>query len=214
MTVELTRIKDLLGNLEEELLAAAVKERMAAGEDPMAIVEACRDGMGVVGERYSSGEYYVSDLIVSGELFNEVMKILGPGLLSGEDGGARTKVVFGTAHDDIHNIGKDIVVNMLRCNGFDVYDLGVDVPPEAFVNKVRETGATIVGISGLLTTAFASMEATIKALEEAGLHNVKVIIGGGMVNDLVRAQVGADAWGRNPLEAIEFVKSCSEVKVK
>lgn len=206
MSGELTRLKELFGDLDEAPLLTLVKERVAAGENPTSIVEACREGMGIVGARYSSGEYYVSDLIVSGELFNEVTKLL-PSLSAAGAGKARPKIVFGTAHDDIHNIGKDIVVNMLRCNGYEVYDLGVDVPPEKFVEKVRETGARIVGISGLLTTAFASMEATIQALKDAGLHNVKVMIGGGMINELVCEQVGADAWGKNPMEAIEFIKS-------
>ena len=215
MAGELGKIKELFCNLDEEPLLAAVKERMAAKERPMAIVEACRDGMKVVGDRYASGEYYLSELIVSAELFSEVMKILGPSISSGGSGGPRTKVVFGTAHDDIHNIGKDIVVNLLRLSGFEVYDLGVDVPPEAFVKKVRETGASVVGISGLLTVAFASMKATIKALEDAGLRpGVKVIIGGGMVNELVRSEVGADAWGSNPMEAIDLVKSYAEVAAK
>ena len=215
MAGELGKIKELFSTLDEAPLLALVKESMAAKVKPMAIVEACREGMGIVGDRYASGEYYLSELIVSAELFSEVMKIVGPSLSAGGDGRARTKVVVGTAHDDIHNIGKDIVVNLLRLSGFEVYDLGVDVPPEAFVAKVRETGARIVGISGLLTTAFASMQATIKALEQAGLRpGVKVIIGGGMVNELVRSQVGADAWGSNPMEAIDFVKSYSEVAAR
>ena len=215
MPGELSRIKKLLGDLEEETLLTLVKERLAANDNPMAIVEACREGMDVVGERFGSQEYFVSDLIVSAELFNEVMNILAPKLPAGGSGGPVTKVVFGTVQDDVHDIGKNLVVAMLRCNGFEVYDVGIDAPARAFVDKVKETGATVVGLSGLLTAAFSSMEATIKALKDAGLRDkVKVMIGGGMVNDFVRVKVGADAWGRDAMEAVKLVKSFSEVKVK
>lgn len=213
MSAELVKIKELLGDLEEDRLLEAVKSCMSAGDDPMAIVEACRDGMEEVGRRFSAEEYFVSELIVSAELFNSVMKVLGPSLAAASDGGPKTKVVIGTVKGDVHDIGKDIVVAMLRCNGFDVYDVGIDAAPQVFVDKVRETGAQVVGLSGLLTVAFASMENTIKALKDAGL-DTKVMIGGGMVNDMVREKVGADAWGHDAMEAVRLAKSFSEVKAK
>ena len=210
MANELSKITNLLGDLEEEPLLALVKERMAANDDPMAIVEACRKGMQIVGERFTACEYFVSELIVSAELFNSVMKILGPKLSAGKAGKPKTKVVFGTAQGDVHDIGKNIAVAMLRCDGYEVYDVGTDVPPKVFVDKVKETGATIVGFSGLLTVAFSAMEATVKALKDAGLKNkVKVIIGGCMVNEFVRNQTGADAWGRDAMEAVKLTKSFS-----
>lgn len=215
MSNELARIKNLLGDLEEEPLLALVKERLAANDDPMAIIEACRDGMQVVGERFAAQEYFVSDLIASAELFNEVMNLISPRLPAGGDGVPKTKVVFGTVQGDIHDIGKNIVVSMLRCNGFEVHDVGVDVSPQVFVDKVRETGATVVGLSGLLTVAFPSMKDTIEALKNAGLRDkVKVMIGGGMVNEFVRDMVGADAWGRDAMQAVKLAKSFSKVKVE
>ena len=177
----------------------------------MAIVGACRDGMEVVGRRFSADEYYVSELIVSAELFNEVMKLLGPKLAATADGGPKIKVVMGTVKGDVHDIGKDIVVAMLRCNGFEVYDVGIDAAPEVFVNKVKETGAAVVGLSGLLTLAFGPMEDTVKALKAAGLK-ARVMIGGGMTNDMVREKVGADAWGHDAMEAVRLARSFSEVK--
>lgn len=211
MSVELARIKELLVNLEEALLLEAVRRSLLEGEDAMAIVEACRSGMEEVGRRFAAEEYFVSELIVSAELFTSVMTILGPGILTGGDGGHKTKVVIGTVKDDIHDIGKDIVVAMLRCDGFEVYDLGVNVPPHVFVDRVRETGARVVGLSGLLALAFPSMAETVKALRDAGL-NAKVMIGGGMTNEMVRDKVGADAWGHDAVEAVRLAKLFSEVK--
>lgn len=210
MSVDLTRIATLLGDLEEDQLMEAVKESLSAGAEPMAIVGACRNGMEIVGKRFSEEEYFVSELICSAELFAGVMTIVSPLLSASADEKPKTRVIIGTVKDDIHDIGKDIVIAMLRCSGFEVYDLGINVPPQVFVDKVRETGAKIVGLSGLLTIAFKSMEETIKALKDAGL-NVKTMIGGGMTNDLVCEKVGADGWGRDAMEAVNLVKSFSEV---
>lgn len=210
MSDDLTRITTLLGDLEEDELLQAVEQSLAAGVDPLDVVESCRAGMEIVGKRFGEEEYFVSELICSAELFQNVMEKVTPLLSAGDDEGTKTKVVIGTVKDDIHDIGKDIVIAMLRCNGFEVYDLGINVPPEEFVNKVKETDAKIVGLSGLLTIAFSSMEQTIKALKNAGL-DVKTMIGGGMTNDMVCEKVGADGWGRDAMEAVNLVKSFAEV---
>jgi 5-methyltetrahydrofolate--homocysteine methyltransferase len=213
VSAELVNIEKMLGDLEEDRLLEAVRNSLSAGDDPMAIVEACRNGMEEVGRRFSAEEYFVSELIVSAELFNSVIKLMGPVLAASADGGPKTKVVIGTVKGDVHDIGKDIVVAMLRCNGFEVYDVGVDAAPQVFVDKVRETGAKVVGLSGLLTLAFGPMESTVKALRDAGLK-AKVMIGGGMTNDMVREKVGADAWGHDAMEAVRLARSFSEVKAK
>ncbi len=211
MSAELAEIRIQLGDLEEDKLLAAVKRSLAAGDDPLAIVEACRAGMEEVGRRFSEKEYFVSELIVSAELFNSVIKILNPHLSTASGNGPRAKVVMGTVKGDVHDIGKDIVVAMLRCNGFEVYDVGVDAPPQAFVDKVRETGAKVVGLSGLLTLAFGPMEETVKALKAAGL-DARVMIGGGMTDEMVREKVGADAWGHDAMEAVHLARKFSEVQ--
>ena len=210
MADDLNRIATLLGDLEEDDLLITVEQSLSAGVDPLAVVEACRNGMEIVGKRFSEEEYFVSELICSAELFQNVMEKVTPLLPASDDEGTKTKVVIGTVKDDIHDIGKDIVIAMLRCSGYEVYDLGINVPPEEFVNKVKETDAKIVGMSGLLTIAFSSMEETIKALKKAGL-NVKTMIGGGMTNDMVCEKVGADGWGRDAMEAVNMVKTFSEV---
>ena len=209
----LGEIEKLLGDLEEDKLLAAVRQAMAAGDDSLSIVEACRGGMEEVGRRFSAGEYFVSELIVSAELFNSVMKVLGPKLAAANGGGPKPKVVMGTVKGDVHDIGKDIVIAMLKCNGFDVYDVGVDAAPQVFVDKVRETGAPVVGLSGLLTVAFGPMEDTIKALKAAGLK-AKVMIGGGMTDEMVREKVGADAWGHDAMAAVRLARSFSGVGVE
>jgi methylmalonyl-CoA mutase cobalamin-binding domain/chain len=210
MSDDLTRIATLLGDLEEDELLETVEQSLSAGVDPLAVVESCRNGMEIVGKRFSEQEYFVSELICSADLFQSVMEKVTPLLSATDNEGPRTKVVIGTVKDDIHDIGKDIVIAMLRCSGYEVYDLGINVPPEEFVNKVKETDAKIVGMSGLLTIAFSSMEETIKALKAAGLK-VKTMIGGGMTNDMVCEKVGADGWGRDAMEAVNLVKTFSEV---
>jgi methylmalonyl-CoA mutase cobalamin-binding domain/chain len=213
VSVTLVEVRKQLGDLEEDKLLAAVHKSLSAGDAPMSIVEACRAGMEEVGKRFAEKEYFVSELIVSAELFNSVMKIIGPGMAANSDNGPKPKVVIGTVKGDVHDIGKDIVVAMLRCNGFDVYDVGVNAAPQVFVDKVRETGAGVVGLSGLLTLAFGPMEDTVKALKAAGLKT-KVMIGGGMTDEMVREKVGADAWGHDAMEAVNLARKFSEVKTK
>jgi 5-methyltetrahydrofolate--homocysteine methyltransferase len=117
------------------------------------------------------------------------------------------KVVFGTVAGDIHDIGKDIVAFMLDINGFEVHDLGIDIPAQAFVDKIKETGAPIVGLSGFLTLAFDAMKETIKAIEAAGLRNkVKIMIGGGQIDEEIRKYTGADAFGKDAIEAVKLAK--------
>jgi 5-methyltetrahydrofolate--homocysteine methyltransferase len=207
VAIDLERITNLLGDLEVDSLPAAVEGAMAQGADPVAVLDAARAGMDIVGNRFAAQYYFVSELACSAELFNTVLDIIGPELVAKQGDATGPAVVLGTVQGDIHNIGKDLVRAMLAGNGFDVHDVGIDVPPQTFVDKVRETGATVVGLSGLLTVAFPKMEATIQALNDAGLRDrVKVMIGGGMVDEFIRRQVGADAWGKDAMEAVVLAK--------
>jgi methanogenic corrinoid protein MtbC1 len=191
-----------LADLEEESALKLVQERLDAGDDPMAILKSCHEGMAMVGKRYEGSEYYVSDLIMAGEIFKEAMALLGS-RLKADTSSKRGKVVAGTVKGDIHDIGKDILVTILKAANYDVLDLGVDVPPQKFVEAVKESGATIVGLSGLLTTSFESMKETVAAFEAAGLRSrVKVMVGGGPVNEMVRAYVSADAFGADAQAAV------------
>jgi 5-methyltetrahydrofolate--homocysteine methyltransferase len=205
-----SELSDALANLEEDKVKDIIQKELAARKEGLAILNELRKGMDEVGARYKKGEYFLSELIVSGEIFKDSMKTIEPALKKGGTGKA-TKVVIGTVKGDIHNIGKDIVATLLKGAGFEVYDLGIDVPVKAFVDKVIETKAPIVGMSGLLTPSFESMKQTVDALKEAGLRDkVKVIIGGGVVTELVLRHTGADAFTDDAMEGIETIKKWAQ----
>lgn len=195
-------IVQLLADLDEDGVLAQVKAGLEAGTDPLAIFEQCRQGMVEIGKRYEDKQYYVADLMMAGEIFKQASELLSPSM-AGKAVETKGQAVMGTVQGDIHDIGKDLVVALLRADGFEVHDLGVDVRPDQFVAKVKETGASILGLSGLITTAYDGMKNTVSALEAAGLRQqVKVIIGGGLVNDEVMNYAGADAWGKDANEAV------------
>ena len=209
----LQEIKNALSDLNEDLAIQLVKDALAAKEPAFEILKACQDGMVEVGRRFECQDYFVSDLMMSGEIFKQISAILEPELKAGGSVSIG-KIVFGTVKGDIHDIGKDIVVNMLKSANLEVIDLGVDVPPEKFVNALKESGATVLGMSGLLTLAFDSMKATITALQAAGLRDkVKVMIGGGPVDANVCRVVGADDWGADAQQAIRLAKAWVETPV-
>lgn len=196
-----------IADVDEERTLAAVRSALADGTDPLALVEALRNGMSMVGNRFEAKEYFLPDLILSSDIFNQAVAIIEPSL-KGDSGPARGSLVIGTAHGDIHDIGKNIVATMLRCAGYDVHDVGVDVAPQAFVAKARETGAGLVAVSGLLTLAFESMKATVVAFKESGMRDsVKIMIGGGPVNETVLEFCGADAYGKDPSEAVRLAEN-------
>ena len=196
-----------IADLKEDDVKKIVQDELASGINPMSIVDECRRGMEIVGQRYKDKEYFLGELIMSGEIFKEAMAVLEPKLKAGQSGTTVAKMVLGTAKGDIHNIGKDIAATLLKAAGFEIFDVGTDAAPEVFVNKLKETGAPILGISGLLTPSFESMKQTVQALEAAGLRDkVKVIIGGGIVTEVVRKYVGADAFTDDAPEGVELCK--------
>ena len=200
--------KAILGMKRQEAVDLA-KDGLQSGNDPFAILRVCQEAMEEVGKRFESGEFFLSELIYSAEVFKAISAILEPSLASSwavRD--SKGVVVFGTPRGDIHDLGKNLVITLMRAQGFTVHDLGVDVPPEKFIEKVKETDARIVAMSALITPAFVSMRETITLLEEKGLRdNTLVIIGGGVTTDLVRRVVRADAQTVNPTEAIRL---CSQ----
>ncbi len=195
-------LTELIADLEETAALAAVRQQLKDGKDPLVILKDCQAGMVKVGEKFEKGQYFISDLMMSGEIFKQIGEILSPEM-KGAAGPPAGKVIIGTVAGDIHDIGKDLVVVMLRSANYEVTDLGVDVPAEKFVEAVKKTGATVVGLSCLLTTAFDSMKATVKALDESGLRSkVKVMAGGGPVDKTACEYAGADAWGTDANAAI------------
>ena len=188
-----------------ELAAQALEADIAP---LVAIEEALNPGMEVVGDRYESGEYFIPDLVMAAEAMKAAMEVLEPALVARqEQRQVLGTVVIGTVEGDIHEIGKSLVATMLSAAGFQVYDLGVDVPVDEFVKQVRETRANVVGMSALLTTTMLNQEVVIQALEEAGLRDqVKVVIGGAPTSPEWAQTIGADAYAENANEAVGVVK--------
>ncbi|MGD9116075.1 MAG: cobalamin-dependent protein [Dehalococcoidia bacterium] len=198
---------NLLADLKEDEVIKVVKDRLAAGENALKILDDARSGMEIVGKRFAESQYFVPDLVYSGEILKAVSEMVKPKLTQAAGTKKLGKIVFGTVSGDIHDIGKDIVVFMLDVNGFEVHDLGVDVPVQKFVDKIKETGAPIVGLSGFLTLAFDSMKQTIEAIQGAGLRDkVKIMIGGGQMSDEVRKYTGADAYGKDAMAGVTLAQ--------
>lgn len=201
------RLIDALTDLKEEEALRIVKEKLAAGENPLEILEVCRKGVEVVGSRFENAEYFLPDLIMASEILREIGKIVKPTIGKVDVVTRLGKVVIGTVQGDIHDIGKDIVKFLLDANGFEVYDLGVDVPAQKFVEKIREVKPEIVGLSGFLTLAYDSMKKTVEDIEGSGLRSqVKIIIGGGHIDELVRQHTGADAYATSATEGVEICR--------
>ena len=196
-----------LADLKEEEVLRIVRERLASGEDPLKILDDSRKGMQIVGKRFSDSEYFIPDLVYSGEILKEITEIVKPKLKKAAEVERLGKVVIGTVAGDIHDIGLNIVGFMLDVNGFEVYNLGIDVPPQKFVEKIEATKAKIVGLSGFLTLAFDSMKQTVEAIQAAGLRDeVKIMIGGGQIDDEIRKYTGADAYGRDAMAAVSLAR--------
>lgn len=199
-------ISKALAELEEDLLLDGVKNLYEKGVPVFDILAALQKGMEEVGKKFEAKEYFLSELIMSADVFKEATGLLGDAFANNASETLGT-VVMGTVKEDIHDIGKDIVVTILKCNGFNVIDLGVDVPHEKFVEAIKEHNPQIIGMSCLLTTAFDNMKGTIAAIEAAGLRDgVKILVGGGPTDEKVSAYVKADGCCKNAQEAVETCK--------
>jgi methylmalonyl-CoA mutase cobalamin-binding domain/chain len=201
------RLLSAISDLKEREALRIVEEMLASGVDPLHVVEVSRLGMDEVGRRYERHEYYLSGLIMSGEIFNEIVVLLdqafGYQVAREED----PKVILGAPLGDVHDIGKNVVSSLLRCSGFNVVDLGVSVAPARFVEAAGESGATVVGMSALITAAYESMRETVLCFERAGLRDgVKIMLGGGAITGKVCEYAGADAWGRDASDALKFAR--------
>ena len=202
--------KDLvktLAALKEKEALKIVEDRLSAGEDPLKILDDAKRAVEIVGKRFSDGEYFIPDLVYSGEILKSVTDMVKPKLTKAAEVKRLGKVVVGTVAGDIHDIGKDIVVFMLDVSGFEVTDLGINVPVQKFVDAIKNTGSKVVGLSGFLTLAFDSMKETVEAIKKAGLRDkVKIMIGGGQIDDYVKKHTGADAFGKDAMEAVKLAK--------
>ena len=175
-----------LAELKEKDAIAIAKDRLETGDDPMTILADARRAMEVIGKRFETGEYFIPDLIYSGEILRAITEIVKPKLVTTREGESIGKFLMGTVAGDIHDIGKNIVSFMLDVNGLDVHDIGIDVPAQKFVEEIEEFKPDIVGLSGFLTLAYDSMKDTVQAIRDAGLRDkVKIMIGGGVLDATV-----------------------------
>ncbi len=200
---------DALANMREAEAMDLAQKMLDAGEDPLQVIDLCREALEIVGKRFEAGKYFLPELIMAGEMLKKISQTAKPFMK--KESNAKTemtgKVVIGSVKGDIHDIGKDIVTFMLDINGFEVHDLGVDVPAKKFVDAIKEVQPEVVGMSALLTTAFESMKNTVEVINDAGVRDqVKIMIGGGSVDEKVRAYTGADAYGSDAVAAVNLSK--------
>jgi 5-methyltetrahydrofolate--homocysteine methyltransferase len=204
------RLLDAIADMREDEALELAKGMLDAGDDPIRVLELCRMAMETVGKRFQDGEYFLPELILAGEMLERIGEMAKPLIQAGGGAGAAKKhgrVLIGTVHGDLHDIGKNIVTFMLDINGYEVKDIGIDVPVERFVEEIRAFQPSVVGLSGFLTLAFDSMKETIDAIAKAGMRDkLKIMIGGGQVDDTVRAYTGADAYGNNAMAAVTLCR--------
>jgi len=193
--------------LDEQKSYDLVKTLLDEGTNPKEIIEVLSKAVEIIGNKFSKKEYFLTELVMAGEIFQKSAKILEPALKN-EAGKEKGKgvIVIGTVKGDVHDIGKNIFVTLAKSAGYEVHDLGVDIAPAVFVNKVKETNAKVVGYSGLLTVALDTMKETTEALKSAGLRDkVKIIIGGLPADEMWMKEAGADAFTDNAFEGVKIV---------
>ena len=204
--IDYEQLAEAMGDLDEDTVKELLEEVMAeGGEGAQKAMEACQKGMDTVGKLFEEGEYFVGDLIYAGELMTDAVAILKDALASGDSSGPKTRMILCTVKNDLHDIGKNIVRSMLEANGFEVLDLGIDVPADKIVETAKTENIKIVALSGVLTLALDSMKATVQALRAAGL-DVKVIIGGAPVSAEACLNIGADEWAHSPQKTVDTCK--------
>ncbi|MBN1848173.1 MAG: cobalamin-dependent protein [Deltaproteobacteria bacterium] len=203
MTKELS---DALADFDEDIVLETLKTRLENGHPPLNLLKDLQKGMTMVGDRYNK-DYYLSDLMLSADLFKRAMEILTPSLVS-ETGDFVGRILIGTPKGDIHDLGKNIFCSLARGVGFDVMDLGVNVPVEKFIEAVKDFNPGILGFSALLTPAFAPMKEVMDQLVEQRLRgSLKVIIGGGVVTPAVKEYLGADGFTTDAMDGINQCKA-------
>ncbi|WP_052418638.1 cobalamin B12-binding domain-containing protein [Methanolacinia paynteri] len=200
-----------LVDLDETKCIDLAKQRVEAGEDPFTILEDLREATDRIGNMFEEGRFFVSDLMMAGEILKQIMVVLKPAFGDRKIESKGT-IVIGTVEGDVHDIGKNIVTALLEAEGFTVVDLGVDQPPEAFINAIRENKPLVVSLSGLLTEAIDSMKKTVDAIKAAGLRdNVKIIVGGGRTDEEAKEYIGADDWSDDATSGVRKIKKLAGV---
>lgn len=202
------KLVNAIADMKEEEALKLAQDMLDAGEDPQSILEAGREAMAIVGNRYEAKEYFLPELIIAGDMLKAIGDLAKPKLRAqAAQSQPLGKIVLGTVAGDIHDLGKDVVGFMLDVSNFEVHDLGVDVAAEKFVQAIQEVKPEIVGLSGFLTLGFDQMKITIEAIKEAGLRDsVKIMIGGAIMDESAAQYVGADAYGADATAAVKLAK--------
>jgi len=212
MTDEREDFINALVDLDETKCIELLKKRIAAKEDPKIILDDVRKATDIVGEKFEEGRFFVSDLMMAGEILKQAMEALKPAFGVGAMESKGT-IIIGTVGGDVHDIGKNIVVALLEADGFTVIDLGVDEAPEVFVEAIRKHKPLVVGLSGLLTEATESMKETVEAITAAGLRDqVKIIVGGGRTDEETREYTGADDWSDDAASGVKKFRKLAGVQ--
>jgi methanogenic corrinoid protein MtbC1 len=204
---DLDELTNAMIEIEEEKVYSLTKSLLETGTPPEEIIIAMRKAVNVIGEKFESKEYFLTELVMGGEIFTQASELIKPYLKPGDDDKKIGTIVIGTVSGDVHDIGKNIFSTLCETAGFLVYDLGVDVPIEKFVETVKEVKPQVIGYSGLLTIALDEMKATTEALKDEGLRDgVKIIVGGLPVDETWQKIAGADAFTDSAFEGLKIVK--------
>ena len=205
--IDFEKLKIAMGKLENDIVIGLLEKLMAeGGEGADRAMEACQEGMNIVGDLFESGEYYVADLIFAGELMTQAMDVIKPAIAKG-DSKSIGRMILCTVQGDLHDIGKNIVKAMLEAGGVEVVDLGIDVAPATIVQTAQEQGIKVIGLSGVLSLSIGSMKATVDAFKAAGMRDdVKIIIGGAPVTADYCKVAGADAWSLNAAKGAKICR--------
>lgn len=207
----LSELIDSIAGMKEERALSLARELLDGGVDPLKVLESCREAMTIVGQRFEECTYYLPELMLAGEMLQAISQMAKPRMTKELEVRRRGRVVIGTVQGDIHDIGKNIVTMLLDVHGFEVHDLGVDVPPQKFIDAIKAVQPEILGLSALLTVAFEPMKRTIQAITEAGLRDsLKIMIGGAPIDERIRQYSGADAYGADAMTAVELSKGWTE----
>lgn len=206
--IDFEALAQAMGELDEDTVKELLEQVMAeGGGDAGKAMDACQKGMDTVGKLFEEGEYFVGDLIYAGELMTDAVETLKDALVGTESAGKKAKMILCTVKDDLHDIGKNIVRSMLEAGGFEVMDLGIDVPPQKVVEAAKSEGISIIALSGVLTLALDSMKATVQAFSDAGMRDqVKIIIGGAPVSEDACRAIGADEWAHSPQKTVSVCR--------
>ena len=201
------QLVDAIADMREGDALKITTELLDGGTEPMDVLGACKQAMEIIGQRFEAGEAFIPELIMVGEIMQQISDTVKPHMVEEAQTERLGKVVIGTVAGDIHDIGKNIVTFLLDTKGFEVHDLGVDVSPDMFIEAIAEIQPQIVGLSGFLTLSYESMKTTVEAIEAAGLRNgIKIVVGGGQINERIKEYASADAYGKDALAAVALAK--------